>query len=287
MSQPADKPRKNTGRWTRGAVKMTSEEVATARERGRVFINAKRPKPGSGPSARLPMYTRLPQRPRYAKQWRPGFKFDWLPGLKPSDDIGTFVHLERNNNKNGIVPFDFWHKSHQRPGERFLNPATDGLVASGHKKKRSSSWKPTHKETKIRVQSFGKKKTATAVAFIRNGRGAIKINSSPIKLVRPEIMRYKIYEPVLILGEHRFSKINMRIRVSGGGQVSQLYAIRQAMAKAIIAYYAKYKDAATALDLKKKLIAYDRSLLISDPRRMEAKKFGGRGARARRQKSYR
>jgi hypothetical protein len=36
--------------------------------------------------------------------------------------------------------------------------------------------------------------------------------------------------------------------------------------------------------LKKTLIAYDRSLLVADPRRMEPKKFGGRGARARRQK---
>ena len=34
-------------------------------------------------------------------------------------------------------------------------------------------------------------------------------------------------------------------------------------------------------------ISYDRSLLVSDPRRKESKKFGGPGARARYQKSYR
>ena len=49
-------------------------------------------------------------------------------------------------------------------------------------------------------------------------------------------------------------------------------------------YYAKNEDAASALELKKTLIAYDRTLLVADPRRMEPKKFGGRGARARRQK---
>lgn len=49
-------------------------------------------------------------------------------------------------------------------------------------------------------------------------------------------------------------------------------------------FYAKNEDAASALELKKTLIAYDRSLLVADPRRMEPKKFGGRGARARRQK---
>lgn len=34
-------------------------------------------------------------------------------------------------------------------------------------------------------------------------------------------------------------------------------------------------------------MAYDRSLLAADPRHRESKKFGGPGARARYQKSYR
>ena len=80
--------------------------------------------------------------------------------------------------------------------------------------------------------------------------------------------------------------MDIRVRVKGGGHTSQVYAIRQAIARALIAYYAKYIDASSALELKKKLVAYDRSLLIADPRRMEPKKFGGHGARARRQKRY-
>jgi len=63
-----------------------------------------------------------------------------------------------------------------------------------------------------------------------------------------------------------------------------VYALRQAIAKAVVAYHAKYIDASSALELKKKLVSYDRSLLIADPRRAEPKKFGGHGARARRQK---
>lgn len=74
--------------------------------------------------------------------------------------------------------------------------------------------------------------------------------------------------------------------MKGGGHTSQVYAIRQAIAKALVAYYAKYIDAYSAMELKKKLVAYDRTLLIADPRRMEPKKFGGAGARARRQKRY-
>ena len=99
-------------------------------------------------------------------------------------------------------------------------------------------------------------------------------------------MRFKVYEPVLVAGEEAFSAIDIRLRVKGGGHTSQVYAIRQAIAKAVVAYYAKYFDAASALELKKKLVAYDRTLLIADPRRAEPKKFGGHGARARRQKSY-
>ena len=74
--------------------------------------------------------------------------------------------------------------------------------------------------------------------------------------------------------------------MKGGGHTSQIYAIRQAIAKAVVAYYAKYFDAASAIELKKKYVTYDRSLLIADPRRMEPKKFGGQGARARRQKRF-
>ncbi|KAJ3919336.1 ribosomal protein S9/S16-domain-containing protein [Lentinula edodes] len=137
------------------------------------------------------------------------------------------------------------------------------------------------------VQTFGKKKTATAVAHAKEGRGLIRINGSPINLLQPEIMRLKVYEPVLVAGEENFAPMDIRVRVKGGGHTSQVYAIRQAIAKALVAYHAKFSDAYSAMELKKKLVAYDRTLLIADPRRMEPKKFGGAGARARRQKRYR
>jgi hypothetical protein len=40
-------------------------------------------------------------------------------------------------------------------------------------------------------------------------------------------------------------------------------------------------------EVKDILLTYDRTLLVADPRRAEPKKFGGPGARARYQKSYR
>lgn len=64
-------------------------------------------------------------------------------------------------------------------------------------------------------------------------------------------------------------------------------AIRQALAKALVAYFQKNIDEQSKKELKEQLAAYDRSLLVADPRRHEPKKFGGPGARARFQKSYR
>ncbi|KAK3074355.1 40S ribosomal protein S16 [Teratosphaeriaceae sp. CCFEE 6253] len=137
------------------------------------------------------------------------------------------------------------------------------------------------------VQCFGKKKTATAVAHCKSGKGLIRVNGKPLGLVEPQILRFKVYEPVLILGLDKFSGVDIRVRVRGGGHTSQVYAIRQAIAKSIIAYYQKYVDEHSKNELKQALVAYDRTLLVADNRRCEPKKFGGPGARARYQKSYR
>ena len=137
------------------------------------------------------------------------------------------------------------------------------------------------------VQVFGRKKTATAVAFCKRGNGLIKVNGRPLDLVEPVTLRMKVQEPVLIIGKERFAGIDIRVSVKGGGQVAQIYAVRQAISKAIVAYYQKFVDEASKKEIKDLLVQYDRSLLGADPRRCEPKKFGGPSARARYQKSYR
>merc|ERR1712187_166258 len=145
----------------------------------------------------------------------------------------------------------------------------------------------SHEDRMESVQTFGRKKTAVAVSYCKKGRGLIKINGCPIELVEPEILRYKVFEPILLLGRDRFANVDIRIRVKGGGYTAQIYAIRQAIAKSVVAYYQKYVDEASKREIKEILTSYDRSLLVAVPRRCEPKKFGGPGARARRQKSYR
>jgi len=137
------------------------------------------------------------------------------------------------------------------------------------------------------VQTFGRKKTASAVAFCKSGVGILKVNGRPIELVQPELMREKVMEPIKLLGEDTFAKLDIRVRVKGGGHTSQIYAIRQAISKAVVAFYQKYVDESSKEHLKAILMNYDRTLLVADPRRCEPKKFGGPGARARYQKSYR
>lgn len=97
----------------------------------------------------------------------------------------------------------------------------------------------------------------------------------------------QVYEPLLIVGADKFAGVDIRVRVTGGGHTSQVYAIRQAIAKSIVAYYQKYVDEHSKNQLKQAFVQYDRTLLVADNRRAEPKKFGGRGARSRYQKSYR
>jgi small subunit ribosomal protein S16e len=107
------------------------------------------------------------------------------------------------------------------------------------------------------------------------GKGLVKVNGKPLNLVQPEILRFKVYEPLLIVGLDKFAGVDIRVRVTGGGHTSQIYAIRQAIAKSIVAYYQKFVDEHSKNQLKQALVQYDRTLLVADNRRCEPKKFGG------------
>ncbi|GAM26566.1 hypothetical protein SAMD00019534_097410 [Acytostelium subglobosum LB1] len=137
------------------------------------------------------------------------------------------------------------------------------------------------------VQTHGKKRNAVAVAYTTPGKGLIRVNGVPLELIQPTTLRLKVYEPLVLLPPAAYNQIDIRVRVKGGGPVSQIYAVRLSIAKAIVAFHQKYVDEQSKNEIKKVLLAYDRSLLVADPRRCEPKKFGGRGARARFQKSYR
>ncbi|MFX1319015.1 MAG: 30S ribosomal protein S9 [Promethearchaeota archaeon] len=128
--------------------------------------------------------------------------------------------------------------------------------------------------------SAGKRKTATARATVREGTGRILINKIPLENYDPLIARQIIEEPVLIAGSNITSKVDIRVNVRGGGTMGQAQASRMAVARALV-------DFTKSADLRKQYVEYDRTLMAGDSRRKEKKKFGGPGARAKRQKSYR
>ncbi len=129
------------------------------------------------------------------------------------------------------------------------------------------------------VNTSGKRKTAVARATIQKGKGLIRINKKPVEIYEPEIARWKILEPIKLAEDH-IGKVNINVDVKGGGFMSQANAVRTAIAKGLVEYTADP-------NLKLAFLDQDRSLLVSDSRRKEQKKPLGRGARKKRQKSYR
>jgi small subunit ribosomal protein S9 len=129
------------------------------------------------------------------------------------------------------------------------------------------------------VLATGKRKAAVARATVRKGAGRVWVNDRPLELVEPELVRQKIQEPLFMVGD-RARALDLTVEVRGGGIVGQASAARTAVARGLLDWL---KDA----ELRETFKRYDRSLIVNDPRRKLPKRPGGRGARARRQKSYR
>jgi small subunit ribosomal protein S9 len=126
----------------------------------------------------------------------------------------------------------------------------------------------------------GKRKTAQARAIVKPGIGRIRINRTPVEIFEPEISREKIMEPLLQAGDDVWKQLDIDIKVSGGGYIGQAEAARMAIANALL----KWTKSA---HLRTLFTEYDRTMLVGDSRKKEPKKFGGPGARAKDQKSYR
>ncbi len=126
----------------------------------------------------------------------------------------------------------------------------------------------------------GKRKTAVARAVVKQGAGRIRVNRTPIEIYEPEIARAKIMEPLLQAGEEIWKQVDMDIQTQGGGYMGQAEAARTAVANALLKW-------TKSSHLKTVFTEYDRTMVAGDSRSKEPKKFGGPGARAKEQKSYR
>ena len=125
----------------------------------------------------------------------------------------------------------------------------------------------------------GKRKRAIARATIKEGTGRVTVNNKLVENITPKLAQMRIMEPTILAGDI-MNKINVSVRVAGGGMMSQADAVRLAIARGIVDYTNDKK-------LEKVYQEYDRQLLVADVRRKETCKPNDSKARAKRQKSYR
>jgi small subunit ribosomal protein S9 len=129
------------------------------------------------------------------------------------------------------------------------------------------------------VLKTGRRKTAVARVAIKKGSGKIFVNNQEADVyVTGELLRLKLREPLVIAGAE--GKYDIKANVFGGGQNSQVEAVRQGIARALI-------EMSGSDELKRKFLSYDRSMIVSDTRFKEMRKPNNSKARAKRQKSYR
>ena len=141
---------------------------------------------------------------------------------------------------------------------------------------------------------FASRKTANAHVYITKGVGKVRINNIPVEMLEPEAAREVVLMPLEIIGEEFRDKINISVRVKGGGFMGQAYAIATAISRSLIGLTKSKKEPkdhpfnkSKREDFKKRIGDFDQYLISGDARRKEPKKFGGPGARRRKQKSYR
>ena len=141
---------------------------------------------------------------------------------------------------------------------------------------------------------FASRKTSSAHVHITKGVGKIRVNNIPVEMINPETAREVILAPLEVIGDEFRDKIDISVRVRGGGFMGQAYSSATAISRALIGWTKTKKEPkdhpfnkSTRQQLKDVILEYDKYLISGDARRKEPKKFGGSGARRRKQKSYR
>lgn len=121
--------------------------------------------------------------------------------------------------------------------------------------------------------ALGRRKSATARVRLVAKKGTVTINDRPLNefLAGSKYLQSRLFKPFNEL-EIDPENYSVSVRVAGGGQSSQIDAIRLGISKALIALNEDYKGTLKKADL-----------LGRDPRERERKKFGLRSARKKRQ----
>jgi small subunit ribosomal protein S9 len=137
----------------------------------------------------------------------------------------------------------------------------------------------TKKEEKKVVEDLGRgvgrRKTAVARVYLREGDGKITVNGRGVdEYFGNELLTFMVKQP--LEATDNLTKFNILINVVGGGPAGQAGACRMGIARALL-----QQDEASKAALRAG------GLLTRDSRMVERKKYGQKGARRRFQFSKR
>ena len=125
------------------------------------------------------------------------------------------------------------------------------------------------------IWGTGRRKNALARVRICTGTGEVKINGREVEEYFPRLMwQTQVYQALKTAGVE--GRVDVFVNASGGGLTGQAGAVKLGIARALIKLNPDFRSA-----LKKE------GLLTRDPRMVERKKFGQKGARGKRQYSKR
>ena len=124
-------------------------------------------------------------------------------------------------------------------------------------------------------QGTGRRKTAVARVYIREGNGKITINDKALEeYFADSLCQFIVKQPLDVTDT--LTKFDIVVNVCGGGQSGQAGAVRHGIARALVSIDEAYRSALHA-----------NGFMTRDPRMVERQKYGQRGARRKFQFSKR
>jgi small subunit ribosomal protein S9 len=125
------------------------------------------------------------------------------------------------------------------------------------------------------IMTLGRRKTAVARIYLKEGEGKITVNDRDYKEYFPTvILQYQVVEPFNIT--NTLGKYDIKVNLDGGGITGQAEALSLAISRALCKINEENRPALKA-----------KGLMRRDPRMVERKKFGQKKARKRFQFSKR
>jgi len=125
------------------------------------------------------------------------------------------------------------------------------------------------------ITTLGRRKTAIARIYFKEGKGNIIVNKKDYKEYFPvATLQYIVNQPLEITGNT--GKFDIQVNLNGGGISGQAEALRLAISRALV-----------EMDPENRSPLKSKGLMKRDPRMVERKKFGQKKARKKFQFSKR